>query len=431
MKIVQVGVASDPPPANPSVRDAIDKLLSSAFSRRQPGGPATKFLFGRPGTPTALHNLGAEVYFSRVGLMKAALLVRALGPSYLRCLTISKIASRLMDLVKENFYLLAPHVWGEQFEESYAARLPDDIKQCLTNLLAASTLMSPSAHPTLFPLVTVEVLSDFIADNFFLIRADSLEQSHLRAAADLVPTQFPPFPDWNGRVERPLAWLGVHTPASEAATKARNAILGAVALLPHPLERYQFSGRKMFGGSASLEDGTASFSYGEPCTPPMTENIRIEAQDHAWMELLSAKLGEETDEARREIKALEYFYRAWPLSDAERFPVLFMALDALFSNAAQHTQAVADSIGATMGTAYDVTRLKLLLKMRAAVIHGGAPDVYDASNYVKYYEAYEADPVEDMERIAAQCLRQRLFSRRLTPKPHHYAHILGELGIEP
>jgi hypothetical protein len=54
------------------------------------------------------------------------------------------------------------------------------------------------------------------------------------------------------------------------------------------------------------------------------------------MELLSTKLGEETDEAR-ELNALEYFYRAWPLSDAERF-LLFMALDALFSNAAQHTR---------------------------------------------------------------------------------------------
>jgi hypothetical protein len=371
------------------------------------------------------------VYFSRVGLMKTALLVRALGPSYLRSLTISKIASRLTDFIKDNYYLLAPHVWGKQFEGSYADRLPDEIKQSLTQSLAASTLMSPSAYPTLFPLVPVEVLKDFVADSFFLIKADSLEQSHLRVPVHLAPTQFPPFPYWQGRVERPLAWLGVHTPASEAATKARNAILGAVALLPHPLERYQFSGRKMFGGRASVEDGNASFSYGEPCTPAMMENIRIEAHDHAWMELLSAKLGEETDEARRELNALEYFCRAWPLSDAERFPVLFMALDALFSNAAQHTQAVADSVGATMGPAYDVTRLKLLLKMRAAVIHGGAPDVYDASNYMKYYERYEADPVDDMERIAAQCLRQRIFGGSLLPKPHHYGHILKEHGIEP
>lgn len=424
-------MASDPPPVSPSLRDAVDQLLSSAFSKQQPGGPVTKFLFGRPGTPAGLLTLGAEVYFSRIGLTKTALLVRALGPSYLRSLTISKIATRLMDLVKDNFYLLAPHVWGKQFEEAYAARLPDEIKQSLTQSLAASTLMSPSAYPTLFPLVPVEVLKDFIADNFFLIKADSLAQSHLRIQTDLVPAQFPPFPYWQGRVEQPLTWLGVHTPALEAAAKTRNAILGAVALLPHPLERYQFSGRKMFGGSASVEDGNASFSYGEPCTPAMMENIKIEAQDHVWLELLSTKLGEETDETRREIKALEYFYRAWPLSDAERFPVLFMALDALFSNAAQHTQAVADAVGATMGAAYDVTRLKLLLKMRAAVIHGGAPDVYDASNYVKYYEAYEADPVDDMERIAAQCLRQRVFGGSLTPKPHHYAHILKEHGIEP
>ncbi len=32
--------------------------------------------------------------------------------------------------------------------------------------------------------------------------------------------------------------------------------------------------------------------------------------------------------------------------------------------------------------------LKLLLKLRASVIHGGAPDVYDSEKYHRYLETY-------------------------------------------
>ena len=376
--------------------------------------------------------LGAEVYFSQVGLLKAALVVRATGPMYLRSLTVSSVKSRLMDFLKENFYLLASFVWGKEFEGPYAPRVTPEVKALLVEALAKSAIFSARAYPTLFPLVPVVVVQGFVADPFFLIGAETLSPSHLGCAGDLKPEQFPPFPFWEHRVERPSAWLGVRSPAEPSASKMRNAILGAVALLPHPRERYLFSGREMFGGTASVMDGKATFAFGEPCTPPMMENIRIEATDHGWLDLLAGKLVDRGELASRHIRALEYYFRAWPLDEAERFPILFMALDAMFSDASQHTQAVADAVGATMGPDYDVPRLKLLLKMRAAVIHGGAPDVYDSRNYVKYYEAYSQDPVFDLELITARCLQQVVFEGKLVMKAHTHARILKErLGVEP
>jgi hypothetical protein len=49
------------------------------------------------------------------------------------------------------------------------------------------------------------------------------------------------------------------------------------------------------------------------------------------------------------MNALEYFHRAWPLPEVERFPVLFMALDAIFGDASQATASVVAAVGPLMG----------------------------------------------------------------------------------
>jgi hypothetical protein len=57
------------------------------------------------------------------------------------------------------------------------------------------------------------------------------------------------------------------------------------------------------------------------------------------------------------------------------------------------------------------------MSLRASVIHGGAPDVHDAGKYQKYYADYGADPIVDVEIIAAQCLRAVIFEGLLQERP--------------
>ena len=54
------------------------------------------------------------------------------------------------------------------------------------------------------------------------------------------------------------------------------------------------------------------------------------------------------------------------------------------------------------------------MEMRASVIHGGSPDIYDSSKYPKYYREYETDPVRDLEDLVAACIRERAFKGDLT-----------------
>jgi hypothetical protein len=108
----------------------------------------------------------------------------------------------------------------------------------------------------------------------------------------------------------------------------------------------------------------------------MMHNIRVTAADHAWLSKVLDMLQSNDRAVRIQRHALEYFYRSWPLKDAERFPILCMALDALFGDANQATQAVIDGVRQTIGEHVEDARLRLLMQLRASVVHGGAPDVY-------------------------------------------------------
>lgn len=158
--------------------------------------------------------------------------------------------------------------------------------------------------------------------------------------------------------------------------------------------------------------------------PPLAQDIVIGSEDHEWMSILAAKFSDPATKIRKQINALEYYYRAWPLGEVERFPILFMALDAIFGDASQATQAVVDAVGPVMGQAYDSGRLKKLLSLRASVIHGGAPDVYDSSKYFAYYEKYVQDPIYDLELITARCLQSAVFGGTLVSRPHTYADLI-------
>ena len=167
-------------------------------------------------------------------------------------------------------------------------------------------------------------------------------------------------------------------------------------------------------------------SFGEPHTPALMDDLIITEDDHAWLEILAAKVTAPERALRRQIHALEYFYRAWFLDPRERFPVLCMALDAMFGEANHATQAVIDGVRGTIGQHIADPRLRALMSLRASVIHGGAPDVYDSRKYARYYDNYDADPIRDLELVVTHCLRELVFEGQLKTHPDPHAAIIKE-----
>jgi hypothetical protein len=410
-------------------REAIELLLSAIYWRGG-DGLKTSFSFGRPGAPHHDRRMGVEFSYRQTELVRAVLFVRRHGPPYLRMISLSDVRTSLTNFLSENYWYLVDETFGQSFDCSFAEHVSEAPKQELALALEQSELFRPSQLSTLFPLATVTVERDFDSDTFFVTRPEGLDHRRLPKTVSqrwVKPDQFPPMKDWKGISQVPSAWLGVRSPALLAAKKMRSAILGAFALVLHPNERYLFTGRKTFGGYCILNEGLTT-SLGDSHTPPIADDIVLTDADHPWLAILDKKLLSTDKHDRKHLKALEYFYRAWPYGHAERFPVLFMALEALFEAGERDgvTRTVMKGVTALLGDEYAEERLRLLIELRGSVIHGGAPDVYDSRKYGRYWQAYGADPIRDLEQITAACLRKAVFDDVLVEHPYSHADLIAK-----
>lgn len=392
-------------------------------------GHSHSFMFGRPGTPMPLRNLGASLHYQKSEMVRAAHYARQNGAPYLKYLDISDVWSLLTEFVVEAYWILADECWIARFEGPYANQVSPKTLIAFADALAVSPLFAPRPMVTLFPLVPIRVETPFAGSTFFLCDrqnlAAQLADEHPERWLD--PTVFPPLKNPRMAVKSPTSWLGVRAPNKAVAKKMRAGILGAIALTPEPRQRHTFSGRAMFGGHCTVQHQDVGVGGHSPHTPPLMSDIVLGADDLPWLGEVDRLLASSARVDRRRLHALEYFYRAWPLEAAARFPIFCMALDGIFGDANQATQAVIDGVRGLLGDHLDPARLRDLMTLRAAVIHGGAPDVYDSRKYGRYYETYLADPIFDLELVVASCLRARIFGDRMPPYQDAYADLLADL----
>jgi len=409
---------------------AVELLLDSMSQQSDDYLLRSSFFFGKPGAPSWQKNGGTDVFYHAGKLVRAALHVRKNGPPYLRYLPISAIWSMLQQFVIDHYWLLASEAFLRPFSGSYAGNISPATKTSFADALAISEVFEPRNEVTLFPIVPLTVRAEFNSQPFFFASATTSSlQAHLPqciVSSALAGETFPPLLDFEGRRERPSAWLGVRSPDFLASNKIKAAILGALALTPQARYRHMFSGRPMFGGRCTIaEDGQTTVSFGEPHTPPLMHDIIIQEQDAAWLGVLASKLTTNEKVVTRQIKALEYFYRAWSLEPAERFPILCMALDAMFGETQQATQSAIDGVRSVLPHVPE-PRLRLLMDLRNSVLHGGAPDVYDSRKYAKYYDQFGEDPIHDLELLVGRCLRSKIFDDALNEHADPNADIIAQ-----
>lgn len=353
--------------------------------------------------------------------------VRSHGPTYIRSLSVDDIISRLRDFLEEHFSYIARETFFDHSPGSYAERISNQTKTSLAHELARSNIFVPTDTLTVFPMVTISIEHNYTSRHYFLCSPEGLSSElppglRLHVVADI----FPPLLNTRTRTEATNTWLGVRSPILQTSVKMKAAILGAIALSLPLNARYMFTGRRTFGGYCNLSD-RVSFAFGDSHTPPISRNVVIRECDQAWLNVLSNKILSSDRDDRRHVRALEYFYRAWTQGRTERFPFLCMALDALYSEARKATQTVVDGIRDTLGTQIEDKRLRMLMDLRASVIHGGAPDVSDSSKYRKYYQKFLSDPIDDLDDVFAEAARRRIFSDAFEMQPDENASMVAKL----
>lgn len=418
-----------------NARQAIVLLLAAMFCQRHPDRRQHSFMYSEPGRHALMGGAGFEVNYDNRGLLRAALFMRRNAAPHLRSLSVRDVEKALTDFISDNFWIMGNEAWegcllgsGQASDAPFSAFVAEATKARLTDAISASDLFTEPRHLFVFPLVVLRVDQEFECSEFFLVRPEGLTLNRLPpgyVAADLQVESFPPFRRWDGTRSTPASWLGVWAGTLEVAKRNRAAFLGAIALLPHRFERYLFTGRKLFGGLCTF-NGSLIMTSSEPHTPALAEDVVIGEADDAWLAVLAEKIASPIKIDKRQMRSLEYFYRAWVPDPTRRFPTLFGALDAIYGDAGRATQSVIDAVGPIMGLAYDYERLKLLLGLRASVIHGGAPNVYESSDYHRYYERYEEDATRDLEVIVARCLQAAIFGSAMQERPHTHAALIKQ-----
>lgn len=413
-------------------REIVNLLLDATSNTVGDDGLADGFIV-RAG---CLAGVSITIFFSRRRIISAAIMLRSLGPPYLRQLPLNYSIKALRSFLRERIHLICD---GNPFGNEGAPFL-DRMKHEDVGLLVDEFMKCDILHPDnqaiIFPLVTVRVADDLRGSVFTFSSNPRLQDQPQFAGLPsgyINGDQYPPFASWNRQTESPASWLLVNAPSVEVAKKYRASILGAVALTVMHQYRYQFTERKVFGGIASF-GSRWTVSGSSPHTPALGALIDLTSEDKDWLDILDLAIVSTDESNIKSVKALQYFYRSWFLFDSERFVIDCITLDSLFGDAKGATEAVARGVEDLFGGRIDRARVLLLMRLRSSVIHGGAPDVFDSEKYGKYYRKYGEDPISDMSSLVAECLRRKIFSGTLREQSDPYARTIADAvaaGIYP
>lgn len=418
------------------VIETVTRILGALYS--DGSQRLTSFFYGDPGASRSERRLGAEIFVREHEFIDALLFLRQNGASFLKDISVDDLWSMTTTFVKDHYAYIVAGRSRPASGLSLAQQVSPVGLAAMAQALKHSTLFNPELDITLYPLSLVKVSEPFLSRHFGLTMSDGLAaalESFRRRISGLLPAQFPPFSDVLGMSKPTANWLCVSAPVPLVAHKYARAILGALALTTVRKERYLQTGRSIQGGYCTIFATNLSCSPGtDPMTPRMPSDIHVTQQDHPWLRVLSALFDSPQRTRRSRVRALEYFYRAWFDDPRERFPAMCMALDSLIAATSRHTDAAVKFIRTTITESIDEDRLRLLLKLRGAVVHGAAPDVYESEHYEAYYSRYGEDPICDLDLLVARCLREGVFGGRLVVHPDPYADQIKQrqaLGLLP
>ena len=384
----------------------------------------SSFLYGEPGSPQWQRRMGTKIFVRQDQYISALLFIRKCGAPFLRDVPVSAVSQMVTNFITEHYawitggrLLLTPGV-------SLAQQVRSQGLTALSEAMLRSPLFNPANEVTLYPLTVVHVANRFQSAHFALCTPDNLSvalDSFGVHPPSLAPAQFPPLA---GLVEQPVPtsnWLCINAPGHLIAQKRACAILGALALAVIRRERHLQTGRVIQTGHCTItSEGYSCAPGAHPLTPRMPSDIIVTTADHAWLDILSDLLDGHGLREKSHVRALEYFYRAWFDDPRERFPTLCMALDSLVAAQHGHTKAAVAFVTSTVNEPIDDGRLRCLMRLRGAVIHGAAPDVYESEYYETYYATYGEDPICDLDLVVARCLRHTIFGDKFAvhPDPH-------------
>lgn len=371
------------------------------------------FISPPQGQKSFVGGMGRKLFYDTRGLAVVSLQLRKVGPDYLKFLSAGEISSELTRFLTSNFWCFGILSLVD-FDGSLARACSAEQRTQFANEFRLSDLMSPSQQTTLFPLSTVKVSTPIQCDLF------AITNSHFDGVGALLSDEIVScLRSTNDDVvstivsdQRISGWLVVQSSHLSEALILRSAILGCIATLQSHSARYKFNNLEVPGGHIQITDGRVNISFAEQHTPSLLRQIELDEKTASQLHALTISIKGDTKAKNRRLNCLSYFFRAWFLNEPERFPILCMALESLSSEFGTETNQIISFVTSLAGDSFDDSRLRKLLGLRGAVIHGGAPGVYESTKYEKYVACYRTDPIVDLEVIVATCIELVVLGRQ-------------------
>ena len=406
---------------NTAEKQLAEKILHSMYHPNG-RGKSHSFMFGKPDCPHWEKRSGTELYYDQDKLLEASFFLRENGASYLKRIPIRIIESKLTNIVSESYGIWSNETYFKKFECSYFEFVSEASVLSFAQTLAHSELFKPDDILVVFPIQIVSVDNEFNSEHFHLIQPKSLlsiKQPVDVSQFDVCPEKFPPSVRLSNRFYDFKSWLCITAPNIESAQKKKAAILGALSLKYKSHLRHQFNMVKLVGGYCSFGKSMSN-TIGKPHTPSIHQPLTITDNDFPFLNKLNNLFSSDSREEFRKIRALEYFYRAWFLDESERFPFLFMSLESLYGDGVNASQSIVYGVKESVGTEISEARLKILIGLRASIVHGGAPEIYDSKKYAQYYKKYKVCPSKDLNILVAACINKSVFENKVFAQSDKY-----------
>lgn len=262
----------------------------------------------------------------------------------------------------------------------------------------------------LIPARRLAVSADFVGSRVLLIHAaESLNEALAGYPLGVPPMnglQFPPFAHEKpaGELTAKDSWIGCISPSDQGAYNLLEALLGAISLLlPLPHSRtFSMASRVPY---IYCVGGRWIWRLDGPKFPPLGNDHQLTQIDLAVLRSFFDGKREEDAQQRLEL-GLQFAGAGW--APPSRFSFLHnaIAFDALFGEKGRVRTAIQKEVTLLAAAVPNIEdRIKRLIDIRNALLHGEINAVEGSSEYIPYYEAFNCDPQLDQVQILATCVR--------------------------
>lgn len=353
-------------------------------------------------------------YLNEEALQWAAITLFGYQKELLKGATISSIRSTLLDFFETHLDLFDADALMVASQSGVVAA--NEFSHLDRSKLAEAleTYLYQITQPKLYfiPAKGLSFSDDYVGERVVFLRPSGRLPDVLSELS--IPTerlnglQVPPF--HRDKAEVPLSesdsWIGCLARSDQEGENLLECLLGAISMiLPHPHARV-FSMAETIPYNFCL-GGLWEARIGGPCFPSLIRDYRIDERDiNALVKFFECTSRDEEVQRRLEV-GLQFIGAGWQRPGRLSFLHNAIAIDALFGKQRHVCDSNIKSVTCFANNIVEIEqRIKILLNLRNALLHGEIETIETSPAYIEYYEKFERDPQEDQIAILRTCIRR-------------------------